>query len=446
MRSDLSEHDSTSLRIQYLAVSKLKSDPKNARVHPKRQLAQIAKSIERFGFNVPVLVNKDLSILAGHGRVQACQLIGVTEVPIIRIEHLSPEQARAFLIADNRLSENATWDEDLLGRELKELSELDLDFELDATGFAVAEIDLLIENVESPPEDVADELPETSDVAVSRSGDLWLLGKHRVLCGNALAPADFRTLMGTERAAMIFTDPPYNIPIAGNVSGKGTIKHEDFAMACGELSPEQFIEFLTSSLRLSVNNSNVGAIAIIAMDWRHMKELVVAGLTVFSELKNLCVWVKDRAGMGTFYRSQHELFFIFKHGIGAHVNNFELGQFGRYRTNVWEYPAAASFAKSGNEGNLLRDHPTVKPVALVADALKDCSKRGDIILDPFLGSGTTVIAAEKTGRICCGIEIDRQYVDLIVRRWQSFTRREATHAISRRLFNDVQKEAANGVR
>ena len=434
------------LSIQYVPVDQLKPDPKNPRRHSKTQLAQIARSIEAFGFNVPVLVGSDLRIIAGHGRVEACKTIGMIEVPTICIDHLSPEQARAFLIADNQLTQNATWDEHLLGQQLKELSELDLDFDLDVTGFSMGEVDLLIENFESPVADDDEDFPEPSDVVASQAGDLWLLGKHRVLCGNALIFADFEALMGSERAAMVFTDPPYNVPIAGNVSGKGTVKHQDFAMACGELNPEEFTTFLSSSLRLSADKSRAGAIVVVAMDWRHMREIVSAGLSVFPQLKNVCVWVKDRPGMGTFYRSQHEMFFIFKQGGHAHINNFELGQFGRNRTNVWQYAAPASFGRSEGEGNLLRVHPTVKPVALVADSIKDCSNRGDLILDPFLGSGTTVIAAEKTGRICCGIEIDPKYVDLIVRRWQTFTRREATHAISGQLFNDVQKEAANGVR
>ena len=449
--SSLQSHVSTCghhlLEIQYLPVTQLKPDPKNPRVHRKQQLTQIARSIEQFGFNVPVLVNSELVLMAGHGRVEACKLIGITEVPTIRIEHLSPEQARAFLIADNRLTENAVWDEQLLGQQFKELSELDLDFDLDLTGFSAGEIDVLIDEFESPThDDTADEIPESSEVVVSRAGDLWLLGNHRLLCGNALHPDSFELLMGDHRAAMIFTDPPYNVPIAGNVSGKGTVKHQDFAMACGEMNSEQFTEFLTSTLKLAADRSRAGAIAVVAMDWRHMREMLTAGLNVFSQIKNVCIWVKDRPGMGTFYRSRHELFFIFKHGNSPHTNNFELGQYGRNRTNVWEYPAAASFAQTGNEGNLLRAHPTVKPVALVSDSIKDCSNRGDTILDPFLGSGTTVIAAEKSGRVCFGMEIDPKYSDLVVRRWQNFTCGHATHAVSGRLFDDVQKEAANGIR
>lgn len=445
MHKPSSSSAQSDLEIVNRPIDELKPDLRNARLHSRRQVEQLANSFQEFRVIQPVIVNEDLDVVCGHGRLEAAKLLGINSIPTISITHLTPAQQRAFAIADNKLTENATWDEPLLAEHFRELSELNLDFNLDLTGFSVSEIDVLIENLDPEgPSDTSDDLPIIAEAAVCRAGDSWLLGKHRVLCGNALVADDYERLMGHDIAAMIIADPPYNVPILGNVSGKGVVKHEDFAMACGEMSPEEFTQFLRTALQLTANKSRSGAIAFVAMDWRHIGELLDAGRKVFSGWKNLAVWKKDRPGMGTFYRSQHELFFIFKHGSDPHINNFELGQFGRYRTNVWEYPSAVSFAQSSDEGNLLRLHPTVKPVALVADCLKDCSRRNDIILDPFLGSGTTVIAAEKTGRVCFGLEIEPKYVDVIVRRWQNFTSLHATHATTGRLFNDLEAEVLNG--
>ena len=276
---------------------------------------------------------------------------------------------------------------------------------------------------------------------ISKIGDLWLLGRHRVLCGNALDPAAFAALMGEERAAMVFTDPPYNVPIDGHASGLGAIHHRPFPMASGEMDGAEFTAFLGQAFRNLAAFSVDGSLHYICMDWRHVEELLAAGRDVYGELKNLCVWVKDNAGMGSLYRSQHELVFVFKHGRNGHRNNVQLGQFGRNRSNVWQYPGANSFARCGEEGNLLALHPTVKPVAMVADAILDCSARGDIVLDAFLGSGTTVIAAERTGRRCYGLELDPAYVDTIIRRWQALTGGSARHAVSGRSFDDLAREA-----
>ena len=294
-------------------------------------------------------------------------------------------------------------------------------------------------------EDPADALPTSSASAlVSRLGDLWALDRHRVFCGDALSVASYTTLMGGEKAAMVFIDPPYNVPIAGHASGLGSIRHEDFAMACGEMTEAEFTDFLARACALLAMHSVDGALHFVCMDWRHMQELLTAGKRAFSELKNLCVWVKDNGGMGSLYRSQHELVFVYKSGKGPHRNNVQLGQFGRYRSNVWQYPGANSFSRSTEEGNLLELHPTVKPVALVADAILDCSARADIVLDSFLGSGTTVIACERTGRICCGMELSPIYVDTVIRRWQAFTGKSAIHATSGRSFNEIEEENANG--
>jgi len=315
---------------------------------------------------------------------------------------------------------------------------------LETTGFEMGEIDLMIENLAPALEgedDSADAVPGPSPVRVSQLGDLWKLGKHRVFCGNALSANSYKLLMGDHRASVIFADPPYNDPIDGYVAGFGRIHHAEFAMASGEMSEAEFTGFLFKVFSNLARSSENGALQFICMDWRHTTELLAAGRRAFSEFKSLCVWVKDTGGQGSLYRSQHELVFVFKNGKGKHRNNIQLGQYGRYRTNVWQYPRVNAFARATEEGNLFALHPTVKPVALVADAILDCTARGEIVLDPFLGSGTTVIAAERTGRVCYGIELDPGYVDTIVRRWQAFTGKSAVHAKSARTFNEMEQGA-----
>jgi DNA modification methylase len=438
------------LKVVYRPIDELKPDPTNPRRHRNQQIRQIANSLKAFGFVAPALIDRDDNVIAGHGRLLACPLVGITEVPTLCLDHLTPAQARALQIADNRLAEIAVWDDRLLAQQLKQLTLVDLDFTIEVTGFEMAEIDLRIGSLEDPPatsNDPADLVPEVpAGPPLSNIGDLWILGRHRVLCGNALDPAAFATLMGEERAATVFTDPPYNVAIDGHASGLGATHHRPFPMASGEMDAAEFTDFLGQAFRNLAAFSVDGSLHYICMDWRHIDELLAAGRDVYDELKNLCVWVKDNGGMGSLYRSQHELVFVFKHGRNGHRNNVQLGQFGRNRSNVWRYPGANSFARCGEEGNLLALHPTVKPVALVADAILDCSARGDIVLDAFLGSGTTVIAAERTGRRCSGLELDAGYVDTIVRRWQALTGGSARHAASGRSFDDLAREAeaANG--
>jgi DNA modification methylase len=433
------------LKVVYRRTDDLKLDPNNPRRHSQKQIRQIGNSIETFGFNVPILIDRFGNVIAGHGRLLAAIALGITEVPTLCLDHLTPAQARAFMIADNRLTEIATWDDPLLAQQFRELSLLDLDFNIEVTGFEMGEIDLRIASLEDLPEhddDPADILPEVcAGPAISKIGDLWLLGAHCVLCGNALDAEAVATLMGQKLAAMVFTDPPYNVPIDGHASGLGAIHHRPFPMTSGEMTETEFTSFLSPVFRNLAAFSGDGSIHFICMDWRHVAELLAASRDVYGELKNLCVWVKDNGGMGSLYRSQHELVFVFKNGRKGHRNNVQLGRLGRNRTNVWHYPGANSFARCGAEGNLLALHPTVKP-AMIADAILDCSARGDIVLDAFLGSGTTVIAAERTGRRCYGLELDPAYVDTIVRRWQAQTGGRACHAASGRRFDDLACEAA----
>ncbi len=418
-------------------VSQLRPYPRNARTHSKKQVRQIADSIERFGFTNPVLVSDDGEIIAGHGRVAAAKLLGMRSVPTLALSHLSEAERRAYVLADNKLALNAGWDQEILAIELQGL--MDLDFDLSVTGFSLAEIDLVLEGAADSqvdgPEGPEDVIPALSDVAVSRRGDLWQLGRHRLICGDARNHADYKSLLGDESVDLIFTDPPYNVPIAGHVSGLGKVKHQDFAMGVGEMSEEGFVTFLKETLGASAAFCRDGAIAFVCMDWRHMGELLVAGKAVFSDLKNLCVWNKTNGGMGTFYRSKHELVFVFKVGTAPHTNSFGLGDTGRYRTNVWDYPGISSITSTRADD--LAMHPTVKPVALVADAIKDCSRRGDIVLDAFGGSGTTLIAAHKTGRTARLLEYDPHYCDTIIRRYQAFTGKGAVLHETGEAFEDV---------
>jgi DNA modification methylase len=344
------------------------------------------------------------------------------------------------VLADNKLAEKAGWDRELLSIELQGLIELDVDIEL--TGFEMAEIDLILEEGREASGDASgpeDAVPEPSlDPAVSQTGDLWLLGSHRLLCGDARDQAAYDHLLAGSKGEFVFTDPPYNVAIDGHVCGLGRIHHRDFAMGCGEMSEAEFTAFLKTVFALLAENSIDGSIHQICMDWRHSWEMLEAGRTVYSELKNLCVWNKTNAGMGSFYRSKHELVFVWKSGTAAHLNNFELGQHGRHRSNVWDYPGVNTIRAGRLEE--LAMHPTVKPTALVADAIKDCSRRGGLVLDPFCGSGTILIAAERTGRKARALEIDPNYVDVAVRRWQSYTGKPAILAGPGETFETTEEQ------
>jgi len=423
------------LSIVYVSVGSLRAYPRNARTHTKHQIRQIADSIKTFGFTNPILVGGTGNIIAGHGRWEAAKLLGMTQVPTILLEDLTEDQVRAYVIADNKLALNAGWDKNILAIELQHLLTIDGQFDVTITGFEVPEIDLILQEGEKDDPD-ATEAVEPGP-ATTQPGDLWLLGKHRVLCGSALEEATFSALMGNRKAHMAFVDPPYNVVIDGNVSGKGKVKHGDFAMATGEMDEAEFTRFLTDSFRLLAQHSTAGSVHFVCMDWRHMHEMLSAGDAAYDTLLNLCVWAKNMGGQGSFYRSQHELVFVFRNGKAGNRNNIQLGKYGRYRTNVWEYPAVRGLSQQhGDEGNLLHLHPTVKPVALVADAILDVSARGDLVLDSFLGSGSTLIAAERTGRICYGIELDPHYVDVAIRRWQRHTGQQAVHALSKKQFDD----------
>lgn len=404
--------------VEYRNTIDLRPYQSNARTHSKKQIRQIADSITRFGFTNPILTSDDGSVVAGHGRLEAAWLLGIAEVPTIKLSHLSEAERRAYVLADNKLALNAGWDREILAIELQAL--VDLDFDIELTGFSLSEVDLVLDDARDASPDAVDEpedeVPILTGDPVSQDGDLWELGRHRLLCGDARNADSYAGLLDGKTADMVFTDPPYNVPIDGHVCGLGKVRHREFAMGAGEMSEAGFTSFLAETLGNAATCCRDGAIAFVCMDWRHMGELLSAGRQVFSELKNLCVWNKTNGGMGAFYRSKHELIFVFKVGIAPHTNTFGLGETGRYRTNVWDYAGISS--PTASRGDELAMHPTVKPVALIADAIRDCSKRGEVVLDCFGGSGSTLIAAEKTGRCARLIEFDPLYCDTIVRRWE----------------------------
>jgi DNA modification methylase len=411
--------------LTQVSPSKLKPDPRNPRKHTKAQIEALARSVTSFGFNAPILVHRGV-VVAGHARLEAAMLLGLKTVPVITLDDLTDAQVQGYMIADNQLTDRSAWDDDALGRMLKELSDMALDFAIEDIGFDVPEIDARLRAFEAIVDgsDEADTFEETRGPAVSRVGDLYLLGDHRLACDDARSESALKRLMGGLKASAVFTDQPFNVAVNGHVSTRG--KHAEFPMASGEMSKEEFTEFLRSTIALMAASTRAGAILYLCMDFRHMEELQAAARGVGLTLVNLCVWVKTNAGLGSFYRGRHELVFVYRHGPESHMNNIQLGRFGRHRTNVWEY-AGANIRRPKGVENPLDFHATAKPIEMVADAIRDCTKRGDVILDSFLGSGTTLLAAERTKRRAFGIELDPKHVDTTIERWERLTGQQARH-------------------
>jgi DNA modification methylase len=425
------------LKLENIALDRMLPHPDNARTHSRQQIRLLGRSIRKHGPMRPILLDTSNQIIAGHGICAAAKLEGMTHFPAIRVDDLTPAQVRAYSILDNRLAEKSQWDKKKLTNELKFLSEAG--FSIDDLGFEVAEVDILVSEIAEQDEAGDDDLPACpSGKPVSKLGDCWVLGQHRLVCADALNLNSYATLLGNECAEFVFTDPPYNVKIGGHVSGKGRIRHREFAMASGEQSSEEFASFLAKIFALATQHSIPGAIQQYCMDWRHVHEISLAGRRTYGDnLLNICVWRKTNAGMGSFYRSQHELIFVFRNGNQPHINNIELGRHGRSRSNVWDYAGVNTF-KTGRADEL-KMHPTVKPVGLVADAIKDCSSRGGIVLDPFCGSGTILVASEKTGRVARALEIDPIYVDVAVRRWEKYTGQFAIHESSGLTFGEIKE-------
>lgn len=396
------------------SIDQLTVSDRHVRMHPERQIELITKSILRVGFTTPIIIGTNDRVLAGAARLEAARRAGMTHAPTISLAHLPHAEQRAYMLADNKLAEMAAWDDDVLKIELQDLATFDLAFDLTDLGFATAELDLMLQDG-GDGADTEDTPPPLEETAVTRLGDVWDLGPHRLICADARDPEAYLRVMKGEKARMVFADPPFNVPIRGHVMKRGSNRRE-FPMAVGEMSSAEFVSFLAESLGEAAAHALEGSIHYVCMDWRHMMEVLIACQQVIGELKNLCVWAKPNAGMGAFYRSQHELVFVFKKGSAAHINNFGLGK-DRYRTNIWKYEGASGF-HAGRDDDLAL-HPTAKPVAMIADAIMDVSDRGEIVLDPFGGSGATLMAAEKTGRRARLIELDPLYCDVICRRYQA---------------------------
>ncbi len=426
--------------VEYVDIDVLMVPPTHANTHSKRQIAKLKRSIQTAGFLSVIVVDEDNVVRAGAARLAALKQLGFTTAPVIRAKGLSEAQLRAFALADNRIAEDSRWDDGLLKVELSYLVDCDTEIDLDSTGFETAEIDnlLVVENLESP--DAEPSIP--LDVsAVTQPGDTWVLGPHRIRCGDSTSPEQMLALLADSKAALHISDPPYNVPTKGHILTNGEGAHSDFLMAAGEMTPEEFIEFLKTALIVLAGACGQGSLHYLFMDWRHLRELFAAVDVVFSEQVNLCVWAKTNGGMGSFYRSQHELVVVAKKGTAPHINNIQLGAHGRYRTNLWRYPGMNTFAPDRDE--CLAAHPTVKPLRMIADIVLDASRPGDIVLDGFLGSGTTLLACEQTKRICRGMELDPRYVDVAIKRWETMTGNHAVHEPSGKTYSELAAESGS---
>jgi DNA modification methylase len=401
-------------QIDWIETGRLIENPNNARDHRPKQIKLLADSMREFGLTQPILVDPGLNVVAGHGRLRAAKLLDLPRVPTICLDHLSEAQRRAYAIADNRLGDLSSFDRKKLAHEIELIIEDMPEFDLELTGFDLSSVELILDQGEPSVQEHRG--PPTPGVgpAVTRPGDLWRVGRHHLLCGDATDPGSYRRLLGRRKAQLVLTDPPYNVKIDGHVSGNGRVKHREFVMASGEMSEEEFIRFLTASLTCLAKSSADGSLHYIFMDWAHLFELLSAGRSVYDKLVNICVWNKQSGGLGSPYRSQHELVTVFKHGHRNHINNVELGKHGRNRTNVWDYPGMSTF--SSDREKLLSSHPTPKPNHLIADVIRDASRRGGLVLDGFGGSGTTLIAAEQTDREAALVELDPIYCDVTLRR------------------------------
>jgi DNA modification methylase len=422
-----------------LPIDKLKPLGRETRRHSKQQIRKLAASLNEYGLVFPILVDAQRRVIAGWGLVAAAQQIGLVEVPTVTISDLTEVQLRSLRLALNRLCEDASWDDQALRLEFSDLITLDPQVDLQMTGFAMGQIDSLL----SSAEDEEDDLPEMHADPITKPGDMWILGEQRVFCADATQAGSFVRLLKDEQAQTVFADPPYNVPINGNVSGLGRVTHGEFAMASGEMSADEFEAFLATIFTHLIQHTANGSIHFVCIDWRGIGPLLAAARLKYTEVKNVCVWNKSNAGMGSLYRSKHELIAVLKNGHAPHVNNVQLGRNGRTRSNVWDYPSQNTWSNS-SKGKLLL-HPTVKPVALIADAIRDCSNMHDIILDPFGGAGTTLIAAERTMRRARLIEIEPRYVDVTVRRWQHVTGKTAVHADTGASFGCHRTETLEGI-
>jgi hypothetical protein len=426
---------SNSLAVQRVAVDALRPSSAPVRRHPKKQLAKIRRSLEVFGQVTPILVTPGGEIIDLELVWQALKLSGATHVDVIVVTDKSPEEIAALRLVLNRTALDAVWDDENLRGVLQNL--LDLNFDLDTTGFEAPEIDHYL-NLDAPKANVEEngsDIPPLGVRAISVPGNIWALGDHRHGCGSATDMAFVNRVLNGRTANVCFVDAPYNLKVDGFITGKGSHRHREFLQGAGELSTDEYFELLRDSLSVLKTCCVPSALVYACIDWRHVLEMTVAGRACDMPLYTICVWTKTNGGMGGIYRNAHEFVCVFRAGADQPLDNVELGRHGRNRTTVWSYPGMSSFGKERDE--LLSSHPTVKPVAMIADVLRDVTKRGQVVLDTFLGSGSTLMAAQETGRICCGVELDPLYVDVTIRRWQNATGRDAVLVDTGEAFNNV---------
>ena len=403
------------LVLEYRAIDSLRCAPRRLRKKDAAQIARITDSIKQFGLCRPVLTTGTGEIIDGHAVIDSCRALDITEVSCIIVDHLDQGDIRRLRIALNRIAERGIWDFAEMQFEIAELAVVcGEDFNI--PGIEPEEMDIFLLDDEALRVTILDASPLQPVRPVTRTGDIWKLGSHIVACGDARDQMLASTILQGRLAQLVLTDPPYNVPIAGHVTGG---KHREFVMASGEMSQSEFSTFLMECLAVMKSALAEGGLALVFMDWRGINSLLNAGNAIGFILHNIIIWAKTNGGMGSLYRSQHELIPLFKKGAAPHINNIALGKSGRWRSNLWTYPGASSLGSDAREG--LAVHPTVKPTSLLADAILDVTRRGDLVFDPFAGSGSTLIAAESTGRHCCGIELDPTYVDVILSRWSKLT-------------------------
>jgi DNA modification methylase len=429
---------SPKLRSERWPLGRLTNADRRTRRTSPAQLERVTRSLCQFGVLRPILITATGQIVDGHIIVEAARHMALPDIECSIIDHLTKNELRLARIALNRIQETGEWDLDELSLELDELQAADLDLTL--SGFDTETLDLIL----NPPKIAAgldDNVATRPGTPVTQLGDLWNLGNHQLFCGNSLDPTSYEVLLADRLIGCVFSDPPYNLKIKGVVSGLGKVKHEDFAMGAGEMSEDQFRYFLRDYLKLCKEHAAPGAAVFACMDWRQVDLLMLAGRDAGLYRINKAIWNKGSGGMGSLYRSAYEEVVVFCTSPSPVINNVLLGKTGRNRTNVWTYPGANRQGSSA--GKALGDHPTPKPVELVADAIQDVTQRGDLVFDPFMGSGTTLIAAEVIGRVACGIELDPSYVDVAIARWQQMTGQQAIHSGSGKTFDEVGQDRLN---
>jgi DNA modification methylase len=428
------------LELASIGLDDLNLPARKTRKSTPAHVREVMGSISELGFCDPVLVGKDNLVLNGEIRIEAAKLLGLATVPCIRIDHLTEVEQRTLRLAINRLSEKGEWDLTELKIEFEELILTDAPIEI--SGFSLAQIDQIVLGDEAEGIEQGPLAPEPDAVPVARLGDIFRLGEHRIMCGDATDPAVLARLMdGDSPARLVLTEEPYNVPIARNVTGGA---HREFVMASGEMSNAEFLAFNSAWMSAALPWLCGGGVFGTFIDWRGYPTVFAAASKLALTPVNLIVWAKTNAGMGSLYRSQHELLPLFKKGNTPHVNNIDLGRNGRWRSNVWNYPGASSFGSDARRG--LEDHPTVKPMAMLVDALHDLTNRGDIVLDPFLGSGSTLMAAESTDRCCRGVELDPLYIDVILRRYENETGESAILEETGETFDELREKRLNTAR